>query len=48
MSVAVQNTPPCDAPLSLVYQDNAYFSNLAVPGNSLGAQDAGVQVSQLS
>ena len=40
----LQSTPPCEAPLSLVYNDNAYFTDLALPRNTSKTTAVGLQV----
>ncbi|KAK9828854.1 hypothetical protein WJX72_002416 [[Myrmecia] bisecta] len=42
-NIANTNTPPCDAPLSQVYNDNSYYGSLAAPNGTFGASLPGVQ-----
>ena len=40
----MQDTPPCDAPLTLAHNNNNYFSGLALPMGASQTSDAGLQV----
>ena len=42
----MQNTLPCEAPLSLVYSDNNYFTNMADASGTSGTVDENLQVKQ--
>ncbi|DBA96798.1 TPA: hypothetical protein ACH3X3_012965 [Trebouxia sp. C0006] len=42
-NIANSNTPPCEAPLSLVYSDNNYFTNMAAASGTSGTVDENLQ-----